>query len=137
MSGLPSTPSLPTSSQNKLASASLTLGILGWILYLGQWCLDLTLGWLLALVTAGSSAVCSSVLDVLPFPLWLTGLVLGHVALGRIKRTGSGGRGKAIWGLVLGYSGLFLGILFLLLLVGLVAIGVQSGWLEKLLPPIH
>jgi hypothetical protein len=134
MTDLPSAQTAPTASPNRLATASLILGLLGWMLYLGQWCLDLTIGWLLALLTAGSSAICSSMLDILPFPLWLTGLVLGHVALGQIKRTGSGGRGKAVWGLLLGYAGLIVGIVLVLLLVGLLVIGVQSGWFKHLLP---
>ncbi len=38
---------------NKLATNSLTLGILGWIFYLLQWCFDLTIGLFLAAVSAG------------------------------------------------------------------------------------
>lgn len=31
------------------------------------------------------------------------GIVLGHIALGQIKRTGEGGHQLALWGMILGY----------------------------------
>ena len=120
-------------ASNKLASTSLTLGIIGWVFYLGQWCFDFTIGLLLSVVTAGSSALCATVLDILPFVLWLMGIVTGHVALGQLKRSGVRGRGKAVWGLVLSYSGLFFTIALILLVVALVAAGVGSAWLEKII----
>lgn len=36
----------------------------------------------------------------------ILGVIFGHVALGQIKRTGEGGRGLAIAGLIIGYIGL-------------------------------
>ena len=119
-------------ASNKLANTSLTLGILGWVFYLGQWCFDFTLGLLLSVVTAGSSAICATVLDVLPFVLWLVGIVTGHVALGQLKRSGAPGRGKAVWGLVLSYSGLFFVVLLVILVAALIAAGVGTGLLEKI-----
>jgi hypothetical protein len=119
---------------SKLARTSLTLGILGWILYFSQWCFDLTLGLLLAIATAGSSAVCSTVLDFLPFVLWLIGILTGHVALGQIKQTGITGRRQATWGLVLSYTGMFFTILLIAIIVALLTMGVGVGVLDKLLP---
>jgi hypothetical protein len=119
---------------NKLASTSFTLGILGWLGYLLQWCFDLTLGLLLAAVTAGSSAICSTVLDFLPFGFWLIGIVTGHMALGQIKQKGSHGRGKALWGLVLSYIGMFITILLVAGVVVLIATGVGKDILDKILP---
>jgi hypothetical protein len=119
---------------NKLANASLTLGILGWVLYILQFCFDLSLGLFLAAVTAGSSAICSSVLDFLTFALWLAGIVAGHVALGQIRQAGLPGRGRAIWGLLLGYAGIFFTILFIVLIIILLAMGVGLGVLNKVLP---
>ena len=119
---------------SKLARTSLTLGILGWILYFLQWCFDLTLGLLLAFATAGSSAICSTVLDFLPFVLWLIGILTGHVALGQIKQTGLTGRRQAAWGLVLSYTGMFFTILLIAIIVALVTLGVGVGILDKLLP---
>ena len=64
----------------KLASTSLALGILGWALYLLNWCLDLTLGVVLASATGGVSAICGTALDILPFLVWVLGIVSGHGA---------------------------------------------------------
>jgi hypothetical protein len=122
---------------NKLASTSLTMGILGWAIYLLQWCFDLTIGLLFAAFTGGTSAICATVLDVLPFMLWLTGIVSGHVALGQIKQSGERGGKRAIWGLILNYSGLFFTLIFIVVIIMLIATGVGAGWLEKLLPQIH
>lgn len=124
----------PKPATSKLANTSLTLAILGWVLYLGQWCFDLTLGILLAAVTAGSSAVCSTVMDFIPFVLWIVGAVTGHAALRRVKRDGAPGRGRARWALVLNYAGLFFVIILTVLIVVLVALGIGSGVLDKILP---
>ena len=118
----------------KLARTSLTLGILGWIFYLLQWCFDLTLGLLLAGLTAGSSAICSTFLDFLPFILWLIGILTGHVALSQIKRAGFFGRRQATWGLVLGYTGMFFTVLLIVIIVALITMGVGAGLLDKYLP---
>ena len=126
-----------TPASVRLATTSLTLGILGWILYLLQWCLDLTIGLLLAAFTAGTSAVCSTVLDILPFIVWLVGIVSGHVALGQIRQSGAPGRTRAVWGLVLGYSGMFFTVLFIVLIVVLAAAGVSLGVFDRLLPALH
>jgi hypothetical protein len=121
-------------SSNKLANTSLTLGILGWVLYIGQWCFDFTIGLFLAAVTAGASAVCATILDFLPFVLWLVGIVTGHAALTQVRRSGAPGRGKAIWGLVLNYSGLFFTVGLIVLVIVLLALGIGTGWLQKLFP---
>ena len=123
--------------KNKLAAASLTLGLIGWAIYLLQWCFDLTLGLLLAAFTAGTSAVCSTILDVLPFALWLAGIVAGHTALSQIKRSGGSGRGQAAWGLALNYFGLFFIVIFTVVIVILIAGGVGVGILDKILPSLH
>jgi len=122
---------------NKLATTSLTLGIIGWVFYLLQWCFDLSFGIVLAAVTGGSSAVCATVLDVLPFALWLTGILAGHVAIGQIKHTGANGRGRAIWGLLLNYSGLFFTLILIIAVLVLIVTGVGAGWLDKVIPQIH
>jgi hypothetical protein len=107
------------------------------VIYLLQWCFDLTLGLLLAAFTAGSSAICGTILDVLPFVLWITGIVSGHVSLFQIKRTGGDGRNRAIGGLVFNYFGLFFILIFIVVIIILITTGVQAGWLEKVLPQIH
>lgn len=121
-------------TKNKQATTSLTLGLVGWAIYLLQWCFDLTLGLLLATFTAGMSAVCSTILDVVPFVLWLAGIVTGHVALRQIKHSGSPGRGRAVWGLVLNYFGIFFIVIFVIIVAILIAAGIGVGLLDKVLP---
>jgi len=132
------TPNLPmldsSPAPNKLARTSLILGLFGWFFYLLQWCFDLTIGLFLAAATGGTSAICSSVLDILPFVLWLVGIVAGHVALGQIRQTGAPGRTVAIWGLILGYVGLAFTILFFVMIILLVAAGIGAAWLYKFIP---
>src|SRR5512140_959070 len=84
------------SASDRLAAASLTLGILGWAIYLLQWCFDLTVGLILAVATAGAGAICSSVLDVLPFLLWVAGIITGHASLARFNATSDTGKARAV-----------------------------------------
>jgi hypothetical protein len=51
----------------------------------------------------------------------LGAVICGHISLGQIGRTGEQGRGMAIAGLVLGYIGLAITVLLILLLVGVAA----------------
>jgi hypothetical protein len=120
---------------NKLATTSLTLAIVAWILYIGQWCFDFTIGLLLAIGTGGTSAICSSVLDFLPFVLWLAAIISGHISLGQIKRTKARGKSTAIGGLVLSYFGLFFIAILVTLMIILIITGVGTGWLERFLHP--
>jgi hypothetical protein len=63
--------------------------------------------------------------------------VTGHVALRQIKRSGSLGRSRAVWGLVLNYSGLFFIVIFTIIIVILIATGIGVGVLDKVLPSFH
>jgi hypothetical protein len=128
---------MASNPKNKLAAASLTLGLLGWIIYFLQWCFDLTLGLLLAVFTAGSSAICSTLLDLLPFVLWLVGIVTGHAALAQINRSSASGRRQALWGLVLNYFGFFFVVVFTVMIVVLIASGIGVGFLDKVIPSLH
>jgi hypothetical protein len=123
--------------KNKLATTSLNLGLVGWAIYLLQWCFDLTLGLLLAAFTAGTSAICSTILDVAPFVFWLAGIVTGHTALSQIKRSDGQGRGRAVWGLALNYFGLFFIIIITVTVIILIATGVGVGILDKVLPSLY
>jgi peptidyl-prolyl cis-trans isomerase B (cyclophilin B) len=66
------------------------------------------------------------------FLLPIAAIVLGHLALGQIRRTGEQGRGLAIAGLVLGYgtmallAALVIGSVVLLLVVSAVPGGFSS-----------
>ena len=51
----------------------------------------------------------------------LVAIITGHIALSQIKKTQEKGRGLAIAGLVLGYAGIVLGILFFAFLIPLLA----------------
>ncbi len=124
-------------SSNRLATTSLTLGIVGWVIYSLQWCFDFSVGLVLAVATGGSSAVCGTVLDVLPFLLWILGIICGHVSLARIKHAGGPGRGQTYWGLFLNYLGLFFTILLVVFIVILIITGAHAGWLTRVLPFIH
>ena len=66
-------------------------------------------------------AIISLVSALIAIPL--LPVILGHLSLGQINRTGEGGRGMAIAGLVLGY--LFIAGWFLLFLLVL-AVGLSG-----------
>jgi peptidyl-prolyl cis-trans isomerase B (cyclophilin B) len=55
------------------------------------------------------------------FFISIVGIILGHVALSQIKRTGENGRGLAIAGLVIGYVSLAIGIIAAIMMLGLAA----------------
>jgi hypothetical protein len=122
------------SRKNKLAVTSLVLGLVGWSIYIFQWCFDLTVGIFLAAFTAGVSAVFSTILDLIPFILWLAGIVTGHAALSQMKRSGVTGKRQAIWGLLLSYQGLFFSIIFVVILIVLIFAGVGVGLFDKIIP---
>jgi len=128
---------MPSPSVNRLANLSLLLALLGWAAFLLQGCFDLTVGLLLSMLTAGTSAVCATVLDFLPFILWISGIVSGHVALGQVRQSGESGRSRAVAGLVLGYLGLSFILIFIAVLLILLAAGIKMGWLQKLVPGLH
>ena len=52
------------------------------------------------------------------FFISLLGVILGHVALGQIKRTGEGGRGLAIAALVIGYVSIAISAVFIVVVLG-------------------
>jgi len=55
------------------------------------------------------SMVCLGVLVGIP------AVIMGHMAIGRIKLSGQGGRGMALAGLIMGYISIVLTIIFLLM----------------------
>lgn len=122
------------SRKNKLAVTSLVLGLVGWSIYILQWCFDLTVGIFLAAFTAGVSAVFSTILDLIPFVLWMAGIVTGHAALSQMKRSGVTEKNQAIWGLLLSYLGLFFSIIFVVILILLIFAGVGVGLFDKIIP---
>ena len=51
------------------------------------------------------------------------GVIFGHLAINQINRTGEGGRGLAVAGLVIGYVGCAFGILYMIVVVGAASSG--------------
>ncbi|MGI5167322.1 DUF4190 domain-containing protein [Spirillospora sp. CA-253888] len=70
-----------------------------------------------------ASLVCGIVGLFLCGPVSLAAIVLGHMSLGRIKRSGEGGRGLAMGGLILGYIAL---VIWVILLIAILA-GAFAG----------
>lgn len=75
--------------------------------------------------TTSGLAVAALVCGVGQIMFWGVGaiaaIVLGHIARSQIRRTGQQGAGMALAGLILGYIGLGLTVLFVLLVIGLIA----------------
>lgn len=72
-------------------------------------------------------AIASLVLGLLGFGI--LPVVFGHIALARIRRTGDGGSGLAIGGLVLGYLALAAGaiVIVLAVVIPLVVVSVSGA----------
>jgi hypothetical protein len=51
----------------------------------------------------GTTNVLAIIALIAAFVFPLAGIVIGHIALGQIKRTGENGHGLALWGTILGY----------------------------------
>ena len=64
---------------------------------------------------------------VLAFVVSLGAVICGHIALAQIKRTGEKGRGLALAAVILGYIGLVVGILLVILWFVVIAAAVSSG----------
>jgi hypothetical protein len=120
-------PPIPT---NRSAITSLVCSLSGWLVIILSTLLDALIG----AVTFGLGALCLWPLDFVPPILWLVAVITGHVALGRIKRTGAPGRGLAIAGLVIGYASLGFLVALAILAIFLLASGLGLAWLTKLFP---
>ena len=64
---------------------------------------------------------------VLGFVVPIGGIICGHIALGQIKRTGEGGRGLAMAGLILGYALTALTILVIIGYVIVIALAIGTA----------
>lgn len=78
-------------------------------------------------------AVASMILSIvgflwiLPFVGSLAGAIMGHISLNQIKRSGEGGRGMALAGIIVGWAGLALLVIGVLFFVFVIALGASSG----------
>ena len=74
----------------------------------------------------------SIVAFILAFVVSLGAVICGHIALVQIDRTGERGRGLAIWALVLGYLGIAVGVILVVLwavvVAGVIARGAAGGY---------
>jgi hypothetical protein len=73
-------------------------------------------------------AIVSMIASIVGF-IWLlpvigsvAGVIMGHISLSQIKRTNENGRGMALAGLIVGYAGLALAI------VGIIIVASFIGW---------
>ncbi|TXK08648.1 DUF4190 domain-containing protein [Microbacterium saccharophilum] len=66
---------------------------------------------------------------ILPFVGSLAGAIMGHIALNQIKQTGEKGRGMALAGVIVGWAGLALVIIGVIIFFGLIAVaGSTTGF---------
>ncbi|WP_210479715.1 DUF4190 domain-containing protein [Naasia sp. SYSU D00948] len=73
-----------------------------------------------------------NVMSIIAFILSLVGLslfavILGHIGMSQIKRTGERGRGFAIAALVIGYVGIVLSIILVILILVTTGIAASQG----------
>lgn len=95
-----------------LATVSLVLSILG---------VPVTVGMVGVVLRLSSGLAALGLVSLALAPATgLAGAIVGHVALGRIRRTGQRGRGRAIAGIVVGWLTVLLFVLLALLIVALV-----------------
>jgi len=127
MTSTPISAPIPT---NRLAISSFICGLMGWLITVLLICFNATLGALITLATLGLAALCLIPLGCIAPTVWIVGVVTGHMGLSQIKRTGEGGHGLAITGLIMSYLGL--GIL-LCSIVGAILLIVLGG-LGAMLP---
>jgi peptidyl-prolyl cis-trans isomerase B (cyclophilin B) len=64
---------------------------------------------------------------VLAFFVSLGAVICGHIALSQIKRTGERGHGLALAAVILGYVGIALTVLWIVLIIGVFAVGAANG----------
>ncbi|MBM4423471.1 MAG: DUF4190 domain-containing protein [Chloroflexi bacterium] len=124
----------PTPTNNRMAQTSLISGIIAWALWLLALCFNWTVGFIASLATFGLLGVCFTILGFLPVIPWAIAVVTGHVGISQVGRTGEGGKGMAIAGLIMGYLGIVLTLCTLVLYV-LGALGLIATSLVPTPPP--
>ncbi len=107
----------PAQPNNRQATTSLISGIVAWLLWLLFLCLNIS--------TIGLFSGCLITLGFVSIIPWIIAIVTGHIGMSQIGRTGEGGKGMAIAGLIMGYLGVVLTLctiaLYIAGLFGLVA----------------
>ena len=122
-----------SAKNNNLATTSMVLGIIGWVLVILNICFQVATG-LFAALTMGLGALllcCVIPLSCLPPIAWLIGVITGHIGQNQIRETGEGGLGMAKAGLIMGYIGLGLVALTICAVIILSAMGVTIPFLGE------
>lgn len=122
-----------TSYNNTKALVSMISGIVGWAFAILFFCFNATIGSLFTLATLGLGLVCLLPPGSIPLIGWTVAIITGHMALSEIKTSGQGGRGMAVAGLAMGYTGLGLIVLAILALVLILLLGGSTAILEEML----
>ncbi|HEU0206845.1 MAG TPA: DUF4190 domain-containing protein [Pseudolysinimonas sp.] len=65
---------------------------------------------------------------VLSFFVSVAGIICSHIALGQIKRTGEGGRGLALAGVIIGYVITGFWVLYFVVIIVVIAIAASQGY---------
>ena len=61
------------------------------------------------------------------FFISLVAVITGHMAMSQIKKTGEKGYGLALWGLILGYLGIVVGIIFAFIFIAILVSGAATS----------
>lgn len=81
-------------------------------------------------------AIVSLVASIAGVVIWgigfIVGVICGHISLGQIKKTGEQGRGMAVAGLIIGYIGIALSIIGIIIVIAIFASLAASGNLDNL-----
>ncbi len=64
---------------------------------------------------------------LLPLIGSVAGAIMGHLALGQIKRTGEKGYGMALAGVIVGWVGVALAVIGVVIIIGLIGWSVENG----------
>ena len=57
----------------------------------------------------------------------LVGVITGHIGMSQIKKTGEKGRGLALWGLIIGYLGLAIGLIAAIIFIAVFIGAATTG----------
>ena len=74
-------------------------------------------------------AIVSLITSILGFGL--VGVITGHIGLGQIKRTGESGRGLALAGLIIGYIGIAIALILVVIWGLIFAAAISTGTMSN------
>jgi peptidyl-prolyl cis-trans isomerase B (cyclophilin B) len=84
---------------------------------------------------APKTNVLAIVAIILGFIVPIGGIITGHIALSQIKKTGESGHGLALTGTIVGYvlsaAWIAFWIVYIVVILGAIAVGTSDGYLPK------